>query len=73
MSIVGGFIVLLSGELFIGNLMQLLQIPDEVLPYAVLYIRIYLLGMPVILLYNFEAAIFRSIGETKISLPDYKY
>lgn len=68
MSIAGGLIVLLLGELFIGNLMQLLQIPDEVLPYAMLYIRIYLLGMPVILLYNFEAAIFRSIGETKIPL-----
>ena len=38
------------------------------LPYALLYIRIYLLGMPAILLYNFEAAIFRSIGETKMPL-----
>lgn len=40
----------------------------DVFPYALLYIRIYLLGMPVILLYNFEAAIFRSIGETKTPL-----
>lgn len=37
-------------------------------PLALLYLRIYLLGMPVILLYNFEAAIFRSVGETKIPL-----
>lgn len=35
---------------------------------ALLYLRIYLAGMPVILLYNFEAAIFRSVGETKIPL-----
>ena len=46
----------------------MLNVPDEVLPYALLYVRIYLLGMPVILLYNFEAAIFRSIGETKMPL-----
>lgn len=37
-------------------------------PYALLYLRIYLLGMPVILLYNFEAAIFRSLGDTKVPL-----
>ena len=30
-----------------------------------MYLRIYFLGMPIILLYNFEAAIFRSIGETQ--------
>lgn len=68
LSLIGGLIVTLVGELFIGNLMQLLNVPDDVLPYALLYIRIYLLGMPVILLYNFESAIFRSIGETKTPL-----
>lgn len=68
LSLIGGLIVTLVGELFIGNLMQLLNVPDDVLPYALLYIRIYLLGMPVILLYNFEAAIFRSIGETDTPL-----
>ena len=35
---------------------------------ALTYLRIYLLGMPVILLYNFEAAIFRSIGDTQAPL-----
>ena len=42
--------------------------PADVLPYAELYLRIYLLGLPVIFLYNFEAAIFRSVGETKVPL-----
>lgn len=67
-SVVGGLLVMLIGELFIGNLLSVLKVPDDVYPYALIYIRIYLLGMPVILLYNFEAAIFRSIGETKIPL-----
>ncbi len=68
MAVVGGLLVTVLGELLIGGLLAMLNVPEEVLPYALLYIRIYLLGMPVILLYNFEAAIFRSIGETKIPL-----
>lgn len=68
LSLIGGLLVTILGELFIGNLLKMLNVPDEVFPYALLYIRIYLLGMPVILLYNFEAAIFRSIGETKTPL-----
>ena len=67
-ALIGGLIVTFLGELFIGNLLGLLHVPDEVFPYALLYIRIYLLGMPVIFLYNFEAAVFRSIGDTKIPL-----
>lgn len=67
-AIIGGFIVLLLGELFIGNVLTMLNVPDDVYPYALMYIRIYLLGMPVIFLYNFEAAIFRSVGDTKIPL-----
>ena len=68
MAIVGGLIVMIIGELLIGHLLKMLNVPDDVFPYALLYIRIYLIGMPVILLYNFEAAIFRSVGETKIPL-----
>ncbi len=68
MAIVGGILTTIIGEIFIGYLLQMLHVPGEVLPYALMYIRIYLLGMPVILLYNFEAAIYRSIGETRIPL-----
>ena len=46
-------------------MLRSLQVPDDVFSQALLYLRIYLLGMPVILLYNFEAAIFRSVGDTK--------
>ena len=67
-SLIGGLIVTLLGELFIGNFLTLLNVPDDVFPYALLYICIYLLGLPVIFLYNFEAAIFRSTGDTKVPL-----
>lgn len=67
-ALIGGILVAILGELCIGNVLKLLNVPADVLPYATLYIRIYLLGMPVIFLYNFEAAIFRSTGDTKIPL-----
>lgn len=64
----GGILVAIIGELAAAPLLGMLHVPDDVFQPALLYLRIYLLGMPVILLYNFEAAIFRSIGETKIPL-----
>ena len=68
LSVLGGVLVTVVGELAGPPLLSALQVPAEVYPYALLYLRIYLIGMPVILLYNFEAAIFRSIGETRIPL-----
>lgn len=67
-AVAGGLIVAVFGELFAGVLLRSLHVPDDVFPLALLYLRIYLLGMPVILLYNFEAAIFRSVGDTKVPL-----
>lgn len=68
LSLVGGIIIALLGEIFAVKLLGSLNVPADVLPSAALYLKIYMLGMPVILLYNFEAAIFRSIGETKTPL-----
>ena len=68
LALLGGAVVAVLGELLAAPLLGLLNVPADVLPMALLYLRIYLLGMPVILLYNFEAAIFRSVGETKTPL-----
>lgn len=67
-AVIGGFVIALLGEFMAEPLLRMMSVPDEVLPLALLYLRIYLIGMPVILLYNFEAAIFRSIGDTKVPL-----
>ena len=68
MSVIGGILVALLGQLAAGPLLGALNVPEAVLPFALRYLRIYLLGMPAILLYNFEAAIFRSVGDTKVPL-----
>lgn len=67
-AVLGGVLVTVLGELAAGPALRALNVPAEVLPYALLYLRIYLLGVPVILLYNFEAAIFRSVGDTRVPL-----
>lgn len=67
-ALLGGFLVTCVGELLAAPVLGLLHVPPDVFPLALLYLKIYLAGMPVILLYNFEAAIFRSVGETKIPL-----
>ena len=67
-ALVGGTIVAVIAEFFVGRMLSSLNVPDDVLPLAIIYFRIYLIGLPVILLYNFEAAIFRSVGDTKVPL-----
>lgn len=68
MALLGGVFAAILSELIAAPLLEQLHIPEEVFPLALLYLRIYFTGLPVILLYNFEAAIFRSVGETKIPL-----
>ena len=67
-ALLAGIGVAIAGELVANPLLASLQVPEDVFPEALLYLRIYLIGMPVILLYNFEAAIFRSTGDTKTPL-----
>lgn len=67
-AIFGGIFVAFLGEAAAAPILGMLNVPEDVFPLALLYLRIYLIGMPVILLYNFEAAIFRSVGDTKTPL-----
>lgn len=67
-SLLIGIAVAAAGELISGPLLRLMGVPSEILDLALLYLRIYLLGIPVILLYNFQSAIFRSQGDTKTPL-----
>ena len=67
-SVLGGFIVMLIGQLLAKPVLLMLNVPDDVFQLAMTYMRIYLLGLQVIFLYNFESAIFSSVGDTKTPL-----
>ncbi len=67
-ALISGIFVTVFGELIANPLLHLMDVPENVFPMAILYLRIYLLGMPVILLYNFESSIYRSRGDTKTPL-----
>lgn len=63
-----GVAVLALGELVARPLLVALSVPPETIGEAVTFLRVYLLGMPAILLYNFEAAVLRSIGRARLPL-----
>ena len=53
------------GFLAARPLLQLMESPPDVIDGASLYVRIYFLGMPANMLYNFGAAVMRAVGDTK--------
>jgi putative MATE family efflux protein len=67
-AIVFGVVALIIGQLLAGPAMQWLDVPAEVRDDALMYLRVYLLGMPFIAVYNFLAAVFRSQGDTQTPL-----
>lgn len=64
-AVVCGFFVLLLGQVIARPVLLLMGTPDDVIDLAVVYLRIYLLGMPCIMLYDFGASILRSTGDSK--------
>ena len=55
-------------ELFSRPILQCLNVPPDAFEESLLFLRVYLIGIPAILLYDFEAAIFRSVGITRMPL-----
>ncbi len=65
LSFITGVIMTVLGIAVAPKLLVLMGTHESVLPMATIYTRIYFLGMPVLMLYNFGAAILRAIGDTK--------
>jgi len=64
-SLIFGFVGLLIGIFISKPLMIIMGVPSEVLNNAILYLQIYFLGYPFLLLYDFGSAILRSKGDSK--------
>jgi putative MATE family efflux protein len=65
LSIYSGIFLTVIGIGLARVLLELMQAPEEVLNLAVLYLRIYFLGMTATMVYNFGSAILRAVGDTK--------
>lgn len=64
-AIVSGLILMCLGVAAAKPILTIMGTPDDVLPLAATYLRIYFLGIPFFLIFNFGAAILRSMGDTK--------
>ncbi|MGI6095670.1 MAG: MATE family efflux transporter [Lachnospiraceae bacterium] len=64
-AIVSGLFLMLMGGIVAPPILRIMNTPDDVIQLAVLYLRIYFLGMPFIMVYNFGSAILRSVGDTR--------
>lgn len=64
-SLIAGVILLLVGLFGSPALLQTINTKPDLLPGAVMYLRVYFLGMPALALYNYGNAVFSAIGDTK--------
>lgn len=62
------FILAVFGYMFSDRIMLVLNTPQDILSDAVLYLRIYFLGLPFLFLYNILSSIFNSLGKSRIPL-----
>jgi len=64
-SIISGILLMVVGFAGARTILTWMQSPPEVLDLAVIYLRIYFIGMPATMVYNFGSAILRAVGDTK--------
>ena len=64
-SIIGGCILTVIGFVGAPAILRLMSTPTNVLDLAILYLRVYFIGMPAMMVYNFGAALLRAQGDTR--------
>ena len=64
LSLVAGTVLLFIGFFGAKTFLTWLNCKDDLLDMATVYLKIYFLGMPVIMFYNFAASILRAVGDT---------
>ncbi|MBQ7723579.1 MAG: MATE family efflux transporter [Selenomonadaceae bacterium] len=68
LAIAAGIFFCILSEFLVAPIFYFLEVPSSVVDMAETYLRIFLLSLPAISLYNFQAAIFRSKGDTRTPL-----
>ena len=65
LAVVSGVLMLAVSQLVARPILEALDTPESCLDQAVLYLRIYAVGMPLMIVYNFGSAVLRSVGDTR--------
>ena len=65
LAVVSGVIMAFIGLFFSRGALELMDTPEDVIGQSAMYMKIYFLGMPFFMLYNYGAAILRAVGDTK--------
>lgn len=65
LALISGIAMGIIGVIAAKGVLELMDTPDNVLNLSTLYMRIYFMGMPFFMLYNYGAAILRAVGDTK--------
>ena len=65
LSLVGGVLMAFVGFFAAHGLLELMSSPEDVIDLATLYLKIYFIGMPMTMLYNFNASLLRAVGDTR--------
>lgn len=65
LSLYSGVVLTIAGVVFARQLLILMQTPTNILDLASVYLRIYFIGMPATMIYNFGSALLRAVGDTK--------
>jgi len=65
LSLFSGLFLMVGGIVSAHVLLEWMQAPQEVIGLATLYLRIYFIGMPAVMVYNFGSAILRAVGDTR--------
>lgn len=68
LSIAGGLVIMIAGFIGAPYLLRLMGTPEDIIPYSLMYLRIYFLGMIPNLLYNIGTGILRAIGDSRSPL-----
>ena len=68
LSLVGGVLMAFVGFFAAHGLLELMSSPEDVIDLATLYLKIYFIGMPMTMLYNFNASLLRAVGDTRWSV-----
>ena len=65
LALISGIAIGILGIVMAKTALELMDTPEDVLNLATVYMRIYFMGMPFFMLYNYGAAILRAVGDTK--------